>query len=140
MSEAKNADYKRPLPARRGHAREFYQFCAKHELRFQRCTDCGTWRHIPRDMCANCASFRWTWEKSSGRGKIFSWTTVAQPMLPQFADVPYSPTIVEMEEGVRILTWLTDIKPEELALDMPVEVDFDDVTPEVTLPKFKRRR
>jgi uncharacterized OB-fold protein len=59
-------------------------------------------------------------------------------MLPQF-EVPYSPVIVEMEEGVRMVTWLVGVKAEELRLDLPVEVAFDDVTSEVTLPKFKRR-
>ena len=39
-----------------------------------------------------------------------------------------------------MVTWVTDVKPDELALGMPVEVAFDDVTPEVTLPKFRRRR
>lgn len=62
-----------------------------------------------------------------------------QPMLPQFAEVPYSPVIIEMEEGVRMLSWLRDVKPEELKLDLPVEVAFEDVTPEVTLPMFRRR-
>ena len=142
MAETTNttSEYRRPLPARRGYAGEFYEFCRKHELRFQRCSDCGTWRHIPRDLCAKCASFRWEWGKSSGRGKVFSWTTVMQPMLPQFAEVPYSPVIVELDEGVRMVTWLVGVKPEELRLDMPVEVAFEDVTSEVTLPKFKLRR
>ena len=132
-------EYGKPLPARRGYAREFYEYCRNHELRFQRCSDCGTWRHIPRDMCAKCASFRWEWGRSSGRGKVFSWTTVMQPMLPQFAEVPYSPVIVELDEGVRMVTWLVGVKPEELRLDMPVEVAFEDVTSEVTLPKFRKR-
>jgi len=132
--------YKRPLPRRRGMAGEFYEYCKKHELRFQRCTDCGIWRHVPRDMCAKCGSFNWEWAKSSGKGKLFSWTTVMQPMLPQFADrIPYSPVVIEMDEGVRILSELVDIPNEELRLDLPVEVVFDDVTPEVTLPKFKKR-
>lgn len=138
MSETTSA-YKLPLPRRHGMAGEFYDFCRKHELRFQRCVDCGAWRHIPREMCAHCGSFRTEWAKSSGRGKLFSWTTVRQTMLPQF-DAPYSPVIVELEEGVRILSWLSDVGPDELVLDMPVEVVFDDVTPEVTLPKFKRRK
>ena len=137
MAEA-SSEYRRPLPRRQGYAREFYEFCRKHELRFQRCADCGTWRHIPRDMCANCGSFRAEWAKSSGRGKVFSWTTVMQPMLPQFADVPYSPVIIELEEGVRLLSFVVNVRPDELAIDMPVEVSFDDVTAEVTLPKFKR--
>ncbi len=62
-----------------------------------------------------------------------------QPMLPQFAEVPYSPVIVELDEGVRMVTWLVGVKPEELRLDMPVEVAFEDVTSEVTLPKFRKR-
>ncbi len=133
--------YKRPLPRRRGMAGEFYEYCKKHELRFQRCTDCGTWRHVPRDMCAKCGSFNWEWAKSAGKGKVFSWTTAMQPMLPQFADlVPYSPVVVEMDEGVRLVSWLTDVPPDDLRLDLPVEVVFDDVTPEVTLPKFRRSR
>jgi uncharacterized OB-fold protein len=123
----------------RGFAGEFYDYCKKHELRFQRCTSCQTWRHVPRDMCAKCGSFDWEWAQSAGKGKLFSWTTAMQPMLPQFADlVPYSPVIVELEEGVRMLSWLTDVEEGDLKLDLPVEVVFDDVTREVTLPKFKR--
>ncbi|MGE0682867.1 MAG: Zn-ribbon domain-containing OB-fold protein [Candidatus Binatia bacterium] len=133
--------YKRPVPKGRGMAGEFYSFCKQHELRFQHCKACGTWRHVPRDMCAKCGSFDWEWAKSSGKGKLFSWTTAVQPMLPQFADlVPYSPVIIEMDEGVRMVSWLVDTPDEELRLGLPVEVCFDDVTPEVTLPKFQRAR
>jgi uncharacterized OB-fold protein len=72
---------------------------------------------------------------------VFSWTVAAQPFVPQFAPlVPYAPAVIELEEGVRMVSWLTDVKPEDLALGLPVEVTFDDVTPEVTLPKFRRRR
>ena len=130
--------YARPVPAMQGAAGEFYGFCKKHELRFQRCKPCGAWRHVPREMCASCGSFDWEWAKSSGRGKIFTWTTVYQPMHPAFADVPYSPVIVELEEGVRMVSWVVDVKPEELEVGLAVEVTFDDVTPEVSLPKFRR--
>lgn len=131
--------YKLPLPRVGGRSAEFYKFCKDHQLRFQRCTECRTWRHIPRDMCAKCGSFKWEWAQSSGKGKLFSWTTAVQPMMPQFSgNVPYSPAIVELEEGVRMVSWLTDVKPEELQIGMPVEVVFDDVTPDVTLPKFRR--
>jgi uncharacterized OB-fold protein len=131
--------YRLPLPHGGGRSTEFYSFCRDHELRFQRCTECGTWRHIPRDMCAKCGSFDWEWARSSGKGKLFSWTTAMQPMMPQFKDlIPYSPVIVELEEGVRMVTWISDVKPDELKLGMPVEVAFDDVTPNVTLPKFRR--
>lgn len=130
--------YKKPLPKRRGVAGQFYDFCKKHELRFQRCTSCQTWRHVPRDMCAKCGSFDWEWAKSSGKGKVYSWTTAEQVMLPQFAsDVPYNASIIELEEGVRMVSWVIGIPNDDLRLDLPVEVFFDDVTPEVTLPKFR---
>ena len=134
--------YKRSLPRLRDPmAAEFYGHCKKHELRFQRCTDCHAWRHVPRDLCAKCGSFNWQWAKSAGKGKVFSWTTAMQPMLPPFADaVPYSPVVIEMDEGVRLVSWLTDVANEDLRLDLPVEVVFEDVTPEVTLPKFKRAK
>ena len=133
--------YKLPLPRVGGHSAEFYKFCMEHELRFQRCKDCSAWRHIPRDMCAKCGSFNFEWARSSGRGTVFSWTVAAQPFVPQFVPlVPYAPAVIELEEGVRMVSWVTDIKPNELALGIPVEVAFDDVTPEVTLPRFRRRR
>jgi len=131
--------YGRPLPRRHGFGAQFYDFCRQHELRFQRCKQCGTWRHVPREMCAKCASSEWEWARSSGKGKVFSWTTVMQPMMAQFADaVPYSPVVIELEEGVRMVSWLVDVPPSEMRLDLPVEVVFDDVTPEVTLPKFRK--
>jgi uncharacterized OB-fold protein len=139
MALETRSEYKLPLPPMRGPAADFYKFCKAHELRFQRCAECGTWRHIPRDVCAKCGSFKFEWARSSGKGKVFSWTVTAQPFLPQFAPmVPYAPVIIEMDEGVRMLSWLTDVKPEDLQLGMRVAVVFDDVTPEVTLPKFKR--
>ena len=62
-----------------------------------------------------------------------------QPMLPPFADdIPYSPVVIEMDEGVRLVSWLTDVANDDLRLGLPVEVEFEDVTPEVTLPKFKK--
>jgi len=141
MAAGTQSEYKLPLPKMRGPAAEFYKFCQAHELRFQRCADCAAWRHIPRDMCAKCGSFNFEWVRSSGRGTVFSWTVAAQPFVPQFAPlVPYAPAVIELEEGVRMVSWITDIKPDELELGIPVEVAFDDVTPEVTLPKFRRRR
>ena len=132
-------EYPRPLPRLRGFAADFYAYCRKHELRFQRCSACGRWRHVPRDMCAACGSFDWEWARSSGKGTLFSWTTTTQPMMPQFADlVPYSPVVVELEEGVRMLSWLVDTDAHDFTLGLPVEVVFDDVTPDVTLPKFRR--
>ena len=131
--------YAKPLPVLEGLTGEFYAWCKKGELRFQRCSDCGAWRHVPRPMCAQCSSLEWTWERSTGRGRIFTWTVTAAPLHPGFKDAtPYAPVVVEMEEGVRIVSEMVDVAPADLRIGMSVEVAFEAVTPDVTLPKFKK--
>lgn len=129
----------KPLPTLQGLAGEFYDWCAKGELRFQRCDSCGRWRHVPREICAHCGSFNWSWQRSSGRGKVFSWTEVVRPLHPAFgADAPYAPVIVEMEEGVRLLSRVLDCPIAALVMDMPLKVECVAVTPQVHLPFFRR--
>jgi uncharacterized OB-fold protein len=131
--------YTKPLPTLQGHTKDFYAWCKKHELRFQRCTACRAWRHVPRELCAECGSWDWEWERSSGRGTVFTWTVAERPLHPAFADaLPHASVVVAMDEGVRVLSEVVACPPSTLAIDMPVEVVFDDVTPEVTLPKFRR--
>ncbi|HXR37091.1 MAG TPA: OB-fold domain-containing protein [Candidatus Binataceae bacterium] len=130
--------YGKPLPLMRGYTKEFYDFCKNRELRFQRCSNCGAWRHTPRPMCGDCQSLKSEWVKVNGKGKVYTWTVTFQPLYQQFKeDVPYAGVIVELEEGPRMVSWVTGIDPMALKVNMPVEVWFDDVTPEVTIPKFK---
>lgn len=133
--------YDKPLPALEGLTAAFYGFCRQRELRFQRCRDCGAWRHVPREMCPGCGSWQWEWARASGRGTVFTWTTVARALHPAFqGDAPYAPVVVEMAEGVRLLSQVVDCPPDQLRIGLPVEVVFEDVTPEVTLPRFRRAR
>ncbi|MBW2241417.1 MAG: OB-fold domain-containing protein [Deltaproteobacteria bacterium] len=129
----------KPLPLLEGLAGEFYGYCKNGELRFQRCRDCRSWRHVPREMCAGCGSWEWEWERSSGRGRVFTWTVVVRALHPAFQEAcPYAPVVIEMEEGVRILSQVTDCPPDQLEIDMAVEVVFEDANEDVTLPKFRR--
>lgn len=138
MTQA-STQYDKPLPLMQGTAKQFYERCKQGELCFQRCAKCGKWRHVPRQMCSACGSWEWEWARSSGRGKVFTWTVVHRPMHPAFKDnVPYAPVVVEMEEGVRLVSWLVDCPPEAIEKGMAVQVVFDAVTPEITLPKFRR--
>lgn len=136
---AASADYGKPLPARTGLTGEFYRWCALGELRFQCCEDCGRHRHVPRELCAHCGSPKWVWARSSGRGKVFSWTEVVRPLHPAFAaDAPYAPVIVELDEGVRLLTRVIDCAPAALRIGMPVELAMTQVSDDVWLPCFRR--
>lgn len=128
-----------PLPGRDGFAGAFYEGCRRGELRFQRCTACGAWRHVPRELCAACGSTAFEWSPSSGRGRVFTYTIVRRAMHPGFAErVPYAPAVIELEEGVRMLSEVVGCPVEELQVDLPVEVVFQEVAEGVTLPKFRR--
>ena len=132
-------EYTKPLPDLSGASGEFYGFCRAGELRFQKCEECGSWRHVPRELCADCGSWDWSWEASSGRGVVFSWTVVERALHPAFVDdIPYAVVIVEMEEGVRLLSTVMDVDPADLRIGLPVEVFFDAMTEEVSLPRFRR--
>ena len=134
-------DYNKPLPSLDGLTGEFYQFCKQARLHFQRCSDCQTFRHVPREMCPECNSFNWEWVPSTGKGTVFTWTVVERALHPAFMDsTPMAPVVVEMEEGVRLLSNMLDCPPSELEIGMPVEVAFETVTEEITLPRFRRRR
>jgi uncharacterized OB-fold protein len=127
-----------PAPRLDGYTAEFYRFCSRGELRLQRCCDCGRWRHPPRLLCASCRSPRFGWERTAGRGRIYTWTVVHQAVHPAFAgQVPYALVVVELEEGPRLVTRVRDVAPDELSLGLEVVVSFEEVGPTV-LPWFAR--
>jgi uncharacterized OB-fold protein len=121
-------------------ASEFYAHCARGELRFQRCTSCGTWRHPPRVLCPSCQSEAVEWARSSGRGRLFSWTVTHQMIVPNFAeDLPYAVIVVELEEGPRLVSGLRGLSAEQLVLDLPLEVGFEKVSDTIGLHYFRPR-
>ena len=129
----------RPLPLMKGLAKEFYDWCRQGELRFQRCKQCGSFRHVPREVCAECSSFDWEWARSSGEGTIYTWTVVERALHPAFVKaVPYAPVVVAMTEGVRLVSRAIDCTPEDLRIGMPVRVEFESLSAELTVPCFRR--
>ncbi|MEW6128459.1 MAG: OB-fold domain-containing protein [Acidobacteriota bacterium] len=118
--------------------KQYWSHCAAKRLCFQRCNDCGGWRHIPRPICAECGSTDWEWTASCGRGKVFSWTVTHAPLHMAFASqVPYAVIIVELEEGVRMLSGLKNCPVDEVELDMPVEVVFESLNETAAIPFFQ---
>ncbi len=117
---------------------QFWAHCNEERLCFQRCGGCGLWRHVPRDMCAQCWSTDWEWVQSSGKGKLYTWTVVERPMHPAFfPDVPYASIVVELEEGPRMVSMMRDLPMDQLKVDLPVEVLFERASETVVLPYFR---
>ncbi len=128
-----------PLPQPTLDNHEFYEAAQRGELRFQRCADCGTWRHYPRPVCPECVSTNVRWEQASGRGTVYTWTIVHGPTLPAFRDdLPYNVVDVLTDEGIHFQSQVLDCPPEEIYAGMPVEAVFVPVTEDMTLVKFER--
>jgi len=115
---------------------EFYAACAKGRLHFQRCDDCGAWRHLPRHTCASCGSRAWHWAESSGRGRVFSWTVTHQAPFPGLP-TPSVVAVIETEEGVRLAAGLRDVDPAALRLDLPVAVELVAAGERAAVPFFR---
>ena len=130
-----------PIPIPNPDNAGFWEACRRGELRLQRCTACGAWRHHPRPMCPQCGSCDHEWAKASGRGVVYTFTIVHRPTLPAFDDVvPYNVVAVRLDEGVFMISNLVDCPNEQIRIGLPVEVVFDRLTDEVTLVKFRPRK
>jgi uncharacterized OB-fold protein len=127
--------------------RDFFAGAARHELLIPRCGRCDRWVWYPEETCPGCEGAL-TWTKTSGRGRLFSWAVVHRPFLPAFAEmVPFVTALVALEEApeVRIVTYVVDVDPADLAADLPLEATFRDLrfptVPDksVAVPMFTRR-
>jgi len=136
MAETKPS--RKPLPRIDEESRGYWEALARHELYFQRCRDCGTKRFYPRALCPACLSSATEWVRASGRGTVYSFTVTYQNQAPGFREeLPYVLAIVELDEGVRMMTNVVGCAPDAVRVGMRVEVVFEDVTPEITLAKFR---
>jgi uncharacterized OB-fold protein len=128
-----------PLPTINSDNAEFWEGTKRHELVLQKCSGCGTFRYYPRPGCSRCSSMDFTWEKVSGRGTVYSWIIVHGPTLPAFQDkAPYNVVVVALEEGPHMVSNLLDVPNDQIQVGLPVKVDFEDVSDDITLPKFRR--
>jgi len=129
--------YDKPLPRVSPDNRPFWDGCKQHELRLPFCAACGKPHLPPGPVCPFCFGDRLDWRPASGRGTVTSFTVVHQPWFPAFkAELPYNIVQVELAEGPRLTASLVGANA-DLRVGLPVEVVFDDVTPDVTLPRFR---
>ena len=114
----------------------FWDGCRKHDLLLPTCRDCAKAHLPPGPVCPFCFSDRLEWKRASGRGTVTTFTVVHQPWFPAFkAEIPYNIVQVELEEGPRLVANV--VPATGLHVGLPVEVVFDDVVPDLTLPRFK---
>jgi uncharacterized OB-fold protein len=132
--------YKKPLPRPENKelTQPFWDAARRHELVMQRCRSCDRYIFYPREQCPFCFSRDLGYDPVSGRGRLHSYTVIYQPAHPSFSeDAPYVFALVQLDEGVRMITNLVGCGPDDVKIDMPLVAAFEDVTPEWTLVRFK---
>jgi len=128
-----------PLPVPNLDNQEFFDRCREHQLVLRRCRDCSLFSHPPRPNCPGCASDNLEWVKSPGRGTVYTFTITRQPVSRAFEGrLPWAVVDVELDEGVHLISNLVGCDLEEIEIGMQVDVVFEEVNSEITLPKFKK--
>lgn len=128
----------KPIPEADPESKPFWDGVRDHVLLIQECCHCGKRRLPATTYCPACRSSESAWVKASGRGRVFSWIVVHHPV-PREAyakEVPYVVVLIELDEGVRIVSNLVGSEVSAIAADMKVQVVFDEAPGQITLPRF----
>jgi uncharacterized OB-fold protein len=112
----------------------FWEGVGRGQLLLRCCDRCGRLQHPPSPMCPACHSLTWTTRESSGRGTIYSWIVSHHPT--QSDALPRIVVLVDLEEGVRLVSNLQGVAPDDVHNGMDVEVFFHDFDG-VVLPQFR---
>lgn len=127
----------RPYPVPDGDTAPFWAAALEGKLCIQRCRECGRHVFYPRAVCPHCTAAGLEWVDASGRGSIHSYTVVHRAPEEFRDDVPYVVALVDLDEGVRMMTRITGCEPGQVEIGLPVEVDFQRLTDEIALPCFR---
>ena len=132
--------YAGPLPVKQPESDFYWERAQARELWLRRCNACDRAYFYPRDFCPVCGGRDVEWMQASGKGTLHAFAVVHRAPTPAFRDrVPFVAAMVDLEEGARVPANLVGVEPDpsRIAIGMPVEVDFQDVAPDVTLPVFR---
>jgi len=94
----------------------------RYSLRAEVCNECGNTIFPPRDVCPYCAQQKQSWTNLSGRGEVYSHTTMYSAPTAFEEYTPYTVALVKLAEGPLITAQLTDVETEEISIGMPVEM------------------
>jgi hypothetical protein len=130
--------YQKPIPLPDALTRPFWEAAKQGRFLIQHCANCGTHQFYPQSSCRRCLSDDLAWVDAKGKGTVYAYTVVHRAPKRAFeADVPYTVALVDLDEGCRLLSNIVGVSPGTVRVGMPVEVVFEAITPEISLPKFR---
>jgi uncharacterized protein len=137
--EARLSTVRFDLPTPEGDTIEFWEAAKEKRLLIKHCFDCDTYSYYPRPFCPRCWSEQVEWHEASGRGTLYTWSVIYSNDMVPFRDrVPYVAAIVDLAEGPRMMTNVVDCPFDDLRVGMPLQVTFQAISDEFTIPVFVR--
>ena len=132
------AEYPKPIPEPDEKSAPWFAGTTRHELLLQHCRTCDGYQWPVWEHCNACWATDLEWAPSKGQGTVFTWALMHQIIDPAFAaEAPYNVAVVELDEGPRLNTQIAAAAPGEIRVGLRVEVDWDDIAPHVSLPRFR---
>jgi len=120
----------------------FWAGTAAGELRIQECGSCGARRHPPGPMCPRCGAAQRPaggepgYVVAAGTGTVYSYVVHHHPPVPG-KKLPLVIALAELPEGVRVMADMPGTDPGQVRIGMPVEVGFERIDDELTLPVWR---
>lgn len=115
----------------------YWQHLAEGTLHLNCCNDCGSAHHPPSPICPKCRSFNTGWKPATGKGTLKSFAVARHAVHPLLADqVPYVITLVDLEEGVRMVSGIPQGMEVDLKIGMPLECKVIRIDDRFALPYF----
>lgn len=119
----------------------FWDAARQHRLVCARCTACGTFRMPPTAICWKCRSREMDYPQLPGTGTVYTFTIARHALVRETRDaLPYVVATIALDgaQGARLISNVVGCDPEMVEIGMPVEVVFDDISPDQTIPRFRR--
>ena len=135
---AESAPPRRPAPAITEDNLFYWEAARDGRLVAQRCGSCGRLRHPPRTACPHCQSLDFEIAELSGDGEIYSYALLWHPRSPQFS-YPVIAILVDLAEGIRVVSNLVGAEPRDVRIGLPVRVEFERCEGELAVPVFRPR-
>jgi uncharacterized OB-fold protein len=127
----------RPLPRINRDSATYWESARAHELKLQRCNDCGKLRFYPSLSCHYCGSLDAEWTTVNGEGEVYTYSVVYRAPGAPFADLlPLVVAMVTLDEGPTMMSNVVGVDPSEVKIGMRVRLTYEDVNDACTLPVF----
>ncbi len=138
MLNLSDEDLVKPLPIPTPWSQPFWDAAREHKLMLRKCGKCGYIDHPPYLYCTNCQADEHQWIEAEGKATLAAYAINQFGVpFPFWADLPYVVALIDLPEGVRMISNIVECEFDRLENGMELEVVFDDVSDEISMPKWR---